>query len=986
MAPSRPAKIPFPPTEENIPKLKAYLEKSFESTAFNRSAPFPAMKIAQGHIHLKPGAIPYARHTPITIPIHWKESIKAQIDDDVQKGIIKPVDIGEPVVWCSPMVVVRRPDGTPRRTVDYQNLNRQCYRETHHSASPFILASKVPPNTRKTIIDAVDSYHSIALDKESQHLTTFITEWGRYQYMRMPQGFIASGDAFVRRYDELTKNVNNHVKIVDDALLYDNSIEESFWSTWDYLSLCAENGVVANKSKFKFCQMEIDFGGLHLTKSGIAPSESMLSAIENFPAPTDLKSARAWFGLVNQVSWAYSISSIMQPFRGLIKPNIKFYWDDTLDKLFKSSKASIISKVKEGVQSFNVNKRTCLQTDWCKTGIGYLLLQKHCDCPEKSNLRCCSDGWKFIFAGSRLTKPAESRYSPTEGECLSVSWSLHHLKPYTLGCTNFFISVDHKPLLGILNNRDLADIDNPRLQSLKESTFPWTFEIYHNPGKWHRGPNSVSRNPAPSNSDTFQAFSLFCQESSYSNDGDANVQALSIKSLQDLTKNAITLDIISDAAKTDDVYLSLLQTIMDGFPEIKNETSPSIRDFWQIRNSLSVHGHVAYFGERIVIAQKLRKQILEHLHSAHQGVTGMKNRANCSIYWPGLSNSISNFRRNCNTCEKNAPSQRQEPLVLSESPEWPFQNICGDYFVLQTHTYLVIVDRFSGWPIVYHFKPDQATSGALINALRDIFIAYGAAEEFCSDGGPQFSSTSFDDFLKFWGVHHRKSSVSYPQSNGRAELGVKSMKRLIEENSAPDGSLNTNKFAAAMLQYRNTPIPDLELSPAQLLLHRQLKDTIPSHPKHYQVNKDWILSAIERESLYAKRNKVVEQEYNRKSHSLPPLSIGTQVLVQKSKKWSDQGVIVEVMPHRQYRIRMLGSGRITLRNRRYLKPCISIQPSCRPASPPSASPSSHASPSSPTSPASPSSASPPSVPIVKDKIPRALLRLQSHNKRGLKET
>ena len=94
------------------------------------------------------------------LPRRWKNTIKASLDLDIQRGIIKPIPIGTPVTWCSPMVIVRKKDGTPRRrTVDYQELNKQCLRETHHCESPFHLASKVPPNTKKTFLDAVDGYH-----------------------------------------------------------------------------------------------------------------------------------------------------------------------------------------------------------------------------------------------------------------------------------------------------------------------------------------------------------------------------------------------------------------------------------------------------------------------------------------------------------------------------------------------------------------------------------------------------------------------------------------------------------------------------------------------------------------------------------------------------------------------------------------------------------------------------------------------------------
>ena len=184
----------------------------------------------------------------------------------------------------------------------------------------------------------------------------------------------------------------------------------------------------------------------------------------------------------------------MQPFRELIKPNQKFYWDDTLDTLFESSKSVLIDLVKDGVQSYDISRTTCIQPDWSKDGVGYLLLQKHCRCAIVSPV-CCENGWKLIHAGSRFTNPAESNYAPTEGEALAVAWSLEHSRLFTLGFPNLVVATDHKPLLGILNDRALDRICNPRVQRLKEKTLPWRFSIIHCPGKWTKGPDALSRYP-----------------------------------------------------------------------------------------------------------------------------------------------------------------------------------------------------------------------------------------------------------------------------------------------------------------------------------------------------------------------------------------------------------------------------------------------------------------------------------------------------------
>ena len=84
-------------------------------------------------------------------------------------------------------------------------------------------------------------------------------------------------------------------------------------------------------------------------------------------------------------------------------------------------------------------------------------------------------------------------------------------------------------------------------------------------------------------------------------------------------------------------------------------------------------------------------------------------------------------------------------------------------------------------------------------------VNYGAPDEFSSDGGPQFTSTAFTEFLQTWGLFHCLSSVSYPQSNDRAEAAVKTAKCIVQENTASNGSLNTDRVAKAIMQYCNTP-------------------------------------------------------------------------------------------------------------------------------------------------------------------------------------
>ena len=1008
--PVRPHQLPYLPTPENVPLLEKYLLEKFSKSAFNKSSPFPAMTTKPAHIHLRPDSKPYAHHVPIPIPYHWKTEVKASIDKDVTNQIIEPVPIGEPVEWCSKMIVIPKKDGRPRRTVDLQQLNSQCQRETHHCQSPFQLACQVPVNSKKTVLDAVDGFHAIPLDDESKPLTTFITEWGRYRSLRLPQGYLAASDAYTRRYDDIIKNVQQKVKCVDDTLLWDPDIETAFYHTWDYLTLCANNGIVINKDKFQFCRDEVLFAGLKLTPTGIKPSDHIISAIRDFPTPKTITDARSWFGLVNQVAWSYAISPTMQPFRELVKPNTKFHWDTQLDKLFNESKQILISNVIDGISTFDVNKKTCLQTDWSKEGIGYLLLQQHCDCNTEKAPSCSENGWKLIYAGSRFTHETESRYAPTEGEALAVSWSLEHSKMFTLGSENLIISTDHRPLLGIFNNKELNSINNPRICNLKEKTLKFKFTIQYNPGKWHRGPDACSRNPtlpAPKichiladNPTNIDISKLEYIETIIETNVQHHIESFNDTNNHTDNKLIFTHEALANACISDPQYNMLIQTIQSGFPASKSKLDAILHEYWEVRDRLITFNNFILLEDRLVLPKSIRKHALSVLHSAHQGVTNMQARAKATIYWPGMNADIRNTRYTCQKCNEFSPSQPKEPIIPSPAPQYPFQMVCADYFEVSGHYYFVYVDRFSAWLSIFHFKPHQATTNTLKTECRSLFENYGAPEEFGSDGGPQFTSTDFGNFLKDWGIHHRLSSAGYPQSNGRAELAVKAAKRIIRDNTSSNGSLDTNKAARAILQYRNTPLPGIELSPAQILFHRQLRDHLPTNPIHYQLHKDWLITAEEREKHFSQHTQKIINEYNNHSHALKPLPIRSQVLIQsltmKNKlRWTQTGTIVEILPFRQYKIRLDGSGRIVLRNRRHLKPCHIINPSIIPSAD-TLNPQPNITP--PEQPATadvnhnpePIHAEPipnpvnPNPPVI-TKTPRALKNIANYNRPGLSE-
>ena len=195
-------------------------------------------------------------------------------------------------------------------------------------------------------------------------------------------------------------------------------------------------------------------------------------------------------------------------------------------------------------------------------------------------------------------------------------------------------------------------------------------------------------------------------------------------------------------------------------------------------------------------------------------------------------------------------------------------------------------------------------------------------EEISIDGGTNLTSSTVRDFFRRWKVEVRQSSAYYPKSNGRAEAAVRSAKAILRGNTSPGGGIDTDKVVLALLQYHNTPLRDGDRSPAHLLMGRQLRGGVPVPNIHLRVAEYWQDFLQERELQMAKTGEVTE-ERTRSLRELPPLKVGQCVRMQdpRTRLWDRTGIVTGVnRKFRQYTIRLDGTGRITRRNRRFIKP------------------------------------------------------------------
>ena len=707
--------------------------------------------------------------------MHWEEEVRKQLERDVEMGILEKVPANEPTVWLHRMVVVRKQNGSPRRTVDMQRLNDASLRHTHPVLSPYLKAMTVPKNSYKTVTDAWEGYHSVPLDKESSRLTSFITQFGCYRYLTNPQGNHVSGDAYNKRFDMVTAHVKDVQRQVDDSLLWKPTVAECFTHTAEYLTLLGNNGILQNPAKFQFCQKEVDWSGFRISSDGVKPMSHISQAIRDFPTPINKTDMRSFMALAQQVSYATAVAPRLLPFRELLKDKVPWFWDKRMDEVFTHTKHLLADKVEEGIKSYDPARVTALLTDWCKHGVGFVMMQKHCHCPTKQdgtpNTLCCTTGWLVCMVGSRFTHTAEANYAATEGELLALADALHKTKYFTLGCPNLILGTDHMPLLGLLENRNLDSIDNPRLVRLKEKTLGWSFTVVYIPGKKLGGTDALSRygvrhcqehtededfqrqysqskqadHPADQPSIRQHLIGLLASSSLVSRSTHIAPPFLLDEDTHFLTSIAsdvrpVTWQEIRQLTSKDPSLQSLTNLVQSGFPDKKNDLPPELQQYWNIRSGLTVSDGVLLYNDRTVIPPTARSRVLQVLHSAHQGVTGMILRAEQSVFWPGMTGDIKRTRSSCKTCHIIAPSQPNMPPVQPVVPSYPFQHICCDYFSLHGRYFGVVVDRFIGWFNIY-----QGKGGAtcLSDMMTKLFKDLGVPESITRDGGAEFESEEF---------------------------------------------------------------------------------------------------------------------------------------------------------------------------------------------------------------------------------------------------
>ncbi|UYV84065.1 hypothetical protein LAZ67_X001038, partial [Cordylochernes scorpioides] len=250
-------------------------------------------------IKLKPGAKPYAVHTPRRVPIPLMEKLKTRLEELEKAGIIAQVNVA--TEWCAPTVIASKPNGDIRLCVDLSRLNEHVQREVHPMPVVEHVLGQLGEARFFSKLDANSGFHQIPLSPDCQHLTTFITPFGRYKYCRMPFGISLAPEYFQKVMSIILQGMDGVMCYLDDILIFASDSKTHDRILRLVLRKLKEAKVTLSKAKCVFGVPRINFLGHILDEDGIRPDPAKIEAVARMPAPTDVHGVRRFLGMVNHL-------------------------------------------------------------------------------------------------------------------------------------------------------------------------------------------------------------------------------------------------------------------------------------------------------------------------------------------------------------------------------------------------------------------------------------------------------------------------------------------------------------------------------------------------------------------------------------------------------------------------------------------------------------------------------------------------------------
>lgn len=658
---------------------------------------------------------------PISSPPHRTSAaendlISDLVDDMLAQGIIRPSHSP----WSSPVVLVRKKDGTPRFCVDYRKLNAATTRDVYPLPRIDDTLHSLGSSRVFSTLDLTASYWQVELDDESKPKSAFVCRRGLFEFVRMSFGLCNAPSTIQRLMDSVLAGLKWQICLVylDDIIIFSHSFQQHLHDLRLVFSRLRQAHLSINLKKCHFASKEISYLGYRITSDGLKTDPAKIQAVSAFPRPTNPDTLRSFLGLAGYYrSFIRGFSTIASPLNALLHKDASWQWSSQHEQAFQALKTALVTTPVLCYPDFSQPFE--LHTDGaCTAGIGVMLCQR-----DPSNNRVHA----IAYASGSLS-PAEKNYGVTELEALAVVWGMKKFAHYLTGM-RFIVITDHQALQFLPRSADLRG----RLARWALYLQQHDFQVVYRPGRANAGPDALSRFPLP------------------------DIASLSFSSSQSFIQSFLCGLSSSDlaAAQQQDSFCQSLLSL-------------------PLPQGFSLESGILFFGPRPVLPESLRQEVFKLLHghptSAHLGLSRTLQQFQRLYWFPDMRTYVAERICNCSIGTRTKLSRKSfghTNLVRSDPPRQPFDTIAMDTFgPLPTsqsgNRYIVVTQcMFSRYVIITPVK--VCNTDSVSNALIHIFSEHGFPRVMLSDNGSPYSASMLQVLCMKLGITQRYSPAYHPQ-------------------------------------------------------------------------------------------------------------------------------------------------------------------------------------------------------------------------------